>query len=114
MNLVDVIAGSERAVLNLFGRPASYVLNSDGTSATLVAYVRGVRAEDLFASAQQLDVVGVIDAAAFFAAFPAKLSPARLDRLKVGPRSFAIEGWRGSPNDIAPVFFKLLLRGGQQ
>ena len=112
-NLVDRIAGSMRWALQALGRPQLYtVLN--GPQAELIAYVRGVRSEDLFAGAMQQDVAAVIDAAAFRAAFPTRRTPVRLDRLHIDNASWAVEDWRGSPNDAEPVFFKLLLRGGHQ
>jgi hypothetical protein len=102
-----------RWALARYGRPQTYtVLN--GPQAELTAYVRGVRAEDLFAGANQQDVAAVIDAQAFRAAFPTRAYPQRLDRLRVDGASWAVEEWRGSPNDGQPVFFKLLLRGGRQ
>lgn len=114
LNLVDAIAASMRWTLARFGRDQTYALHGGG-EATLRAYVRGVREDDLFAAAMQQDVAGVIDAAAFKAAFPARNYPQRFDRLRLGDgRSFAVEEWRGAPNDTQPVFFKLLLRGGQQ
>lgn len=113
-NLVDTIAGPMRWALQRFGRPHQYVLNDAVTVAPLTLYVRGVREQDLFAGALQQDQAAVIDASAFRAAFASRQSPQRFDRVRVGPISYAVEAWRGSPNDDAPVFFKLLLRGGGQ
>jgi hypothetical protein len=113
MNLVDSTAPALRYGFSLFGRPATYV-PSNGASAPLLAFIRGVRSDDLFASAMQQDVAAVIDAAQFKALFPARPIPARYDRLRTATMSYAVEEWRGSPNDDAPVFFKLLLRGGTQ
>jgi hypothetical protein len=50
----------------------------------------------------------------FYAAFPTRLSPQRMDRFRFGTISYSIESWRGAPNDTAPTLFKLLLRGGGQ
>lgn len=113
MNLVDSTAPALRYGFSLFARPATYV-PSGGGSASLLAFIRGVRSEDLFASAMQQDNAAVIDAAQFKLLFPARPIPARYDRLRTATMSYAVEEWRGSPNDDAPVFFKLLLRGGTQ
>jgi hypothetical protein len=113
MNLVDSTAPALRYGFTLFARPASYA-PSGGASATLLAFIRGVRSDDLFASAVQQDVAAVVDAAQFKALFPARPIPARYDRLRTATMSYAVEEWRGAPNDDAPVFFKLLLRGGTQ
>jgi hypothetical protein len=113
MNLVDMIAPGARWVLGAVGRPLTYA-RLDGSEAQLTAFVRGLRSEDLFAGAAQQDVAGVVDAAQFGAAFPARPLPQRLDRVRIGPRSWTVEEWRGAPNDDAPVFYKLLLRGGSQ
>jgi hypothetical protein len=113
MNLVDATAGPLRFAFALFARPATYVPGS-GASAPLMAFIRGVRSDDLFASAIQQDNAAVIDAAQFKALFPARPIPARYDRLRTATASYAVEEWRGSPNDDAPTFFKLLLRGGSQ
>jgi hypothetical protein len=114
INLVDWIAAVERQTFAMFGGAATYVLNDAVTTASLKAYVRGLRSQDLFAAAAQQDVLGVVDAAAFVVAFPARVSPQRFDRLRVGTISYAVEQWRGSPDNDQPVFFKLLLRGGNQ
>jgi hypothetical protein len=113
VNIVDGIAPSLRAGFRLFARPATYVPNS-GASASLFAFIRGVRSDDLFASAMQQDVAAVVDAAEFAVLFPMRPIPARYDRLRTTTTSYAVEEWRGSPNDDSPVFFKLLLRGGTQ
>jgi hypothetical protein len=114
VNLVDTLAASMRWALGMFGRPLVYQ-QQGGPNAILTVYMRGVRADDLFAGAMQQDVAAVVDAAAFRAAFSLRLNPARFDRLRLDDgTTFAVEAWRGSPSDDAPVFFKLLLRGGQQ
>jgi hypothetical protein len=113
MNLVDRIRGAEIWTLRAFGRDVAYDLHS-GESATVRAYLRGVRADDLFGAAMQQDQAGIIDAGGFAVAFAPRKTPARLDRLRSAGRTFSVEEWRGSPNDAAPVFFKLLLRGGSQ
>lgn len=95
------------------GRTATYEQHG-GASAPLLAFIRGVRSDDLFAAVMQQDVAGVVDAADFAAAFPARVRPQRYDRLKTPTFTYAVEEWRGSPNDDAPVFYKLLLRGGAQ
>ena len=113
MNLVDATAGPLRFAFTLFARPATYA-PSNGASASLLAFIRGVRSDDLFASAVQQDVAAVVNAAEFATLFPARPIPARYDRLRTATMSYAVEEWRGSPNDDAPVFYKLLLRGGSQ
>lgn len=114
MNLVDAMASVLRMQVKTLGRDVDYTLN-DGATGVVRAYVRGVCAEDLFAGAVQQDVAAVINSEQFIAQFPARLMPARLDRLRVrNGRSYAVEEVRGAPNDEQPVFFKLLLRGGQQ
>lgn len=94
--------------------PAQYQPQGAAGSTQLLAFIRGVRAEDLFGAAMQQDVAAIIDAAEFAAAFPASPKPRRYDRLRTPTMSYAVEEWRGSPNDDQPVFFKLLLRGGMQ
>jgi hypothetical protein len=113
MNIIDAIAGSQRAFVKNMSRPLVYVQNDGVTIATILAYVRGLRAEDLFASALQQDLVAVTDAAAFAIAFPARSTPQRFDRLRIEATSYAVEDWRAAPAFGNPVFFKLQLRGGQ-
>lgn len=113
MNLVEVGRPYWRFAHKLVARPAQYQQGA-GAPLPLAAFIRGVRSDDLFASAMQQDIAAIVDAADFAAAFPARPVPARYDRLRTATVSYAIEEWRGSPNDDAPVFFKLLLRGGQQ
>lgn len=94
--------------------PAFYQPQGGASVKPLPTFIRGLRSDDLFASASQQDNVAIIDAVDFAAAFPARPSPTRYDRLRTATRSYAIEEWRGSPNDDTPVFFKLLIRGGTQ
>lgn len=112
VNVVDLMRPSLRWLHSAFARPQTYVPQG-GAAVTLAAWIRGVRDEDLFAGAIQQDLAAVIDAESFTAA-TGRSHPARYDRLRFGGQSFAVEAWRGSPNDDAPVFFKLLLRGGGQ
>ena len=99
--LVDKIAPSLRWLLALFGRPQTYALNDHSATVQLVAWVRGVRSDDLFAAAMQQDVAAVINAAAFKTAFAPRVTPQRYDRLHIAGRSWSVEEWRGSPNDAS-------------
>jgi hypothetical protein len=113
MNIVELGRPYWLAGFKMTAKPATYAPHN-GTPVTLLAYIRGVRAEDLFAAVMQQDLAGVIDADEFKALYPARPIPARYDRLRTSTMSYAVEEWRGSPADDQPVFFKLLLRGGQQ
>ena len=112
--LVDAGRASWRWLHRQTANPADYS-QQGAAGVQLLAFIRGVRSDDLFASAMQQDVVAVLDAADFAALFPAHPTPARYDRLRT-PRgiTYSVEEWRGSPNDDEPVFFKCLIRGGQQ
>lgn len=113
-NLVDAIGAAERALLKSFGRAMTYVPQATPNAPAMITmYVRGVRADDLFASAQQQDVAAVLDAAEFRTAF-GPTPPRRFDRVRRGAAAFSVEESRGAPNDDSPVFYKLLLRGGTQ
>lgn len=111
--LVDLGSPAWRWLFKATANPASYAAQGEATL-PLLAFIRGVRSDDLFASAMQQDVAAILDAKDFAAAFPARPKPQRYDRLRTPTTSYAVEEWRGSPNDDQPVFFKLLLRGGQQ
>lgn len=113
MNLVEVGRPFWRYLHRATAKHGQYQQGT-GAPASLLVFIRGVRSDDLFASAMQQDIAAIIDAADFAAAFPARPIPARYDRLRTARFSYAVEEWRGSPNDDEPVFFKLLLRGGQQ
>lgn len=110
-NLVDAITSPMRFALRLFGRTVEYQPQAGGTT-QIVAFLRGVRSDDLFAGAIQQDVAAVVDALQLQVAIGRP--PQRFDRLRTAQRTFAVEEWRGAPNDDQPVFFKLLLRGGTQ
>lgn len=112
MTLVDRIAPSLRWLLAAMGRDVTYTGDKGQTTATVRAYVRGVRSDDLFAAALQRDLAAVVDSQQFVNAIGAL--PQRFDRMRVAGASYSVEEWRGSPADAAPVFFKLLIRGGQQ
>lgn len=112
-NFVEIIRGPMRWQLDRFGTDADYTLH-DGSTAVLRVYVRRVRAEDLFAGAMQQDIAAIVAADQFRAAFPSRFTPARLDRIRTPEgRSYVVEEHGGSPQ-INPVFFKMLVRGGQQ
>lgn len=111
-NFIDAMRGATLWVFHRTARPGSYT-PLGGAATSLDAFVRGLREEDAFAGAMQSDNVAVISADDFAAAFGAEM-PKRLDRLRMGAMTYAVESWRGSPNDTAPVFYKLLVRGGQQ
>jgi hypothetical protein len=113
MNLIEVGRPAWRYAFGLMAKPAQYQQQA-GAQLTIAAFLRGLRSDDLFASAMQQDMVAILDAGTYAALFPARPVPARYDRLRTAKFSYAVEEWRGSPNDDEPVFFKLLLRGGQQ
>jgi len=108
--LIDAGAAPWRWLFQQTANPAQYVAQGSAP-VTVLAFIRGVRAEDLFASATQQDVACVIDAAEFARVLPPGAKPARYDRVRTGTVSYTVEEWRGSPNDAWPVFYKLLLRG---
>lgn len=112
--LVEMARPAWRWAFKQIANSASYMPQGGASATPLLAFIRGVRSDDLFASAMQQDVAAVVDAIDFATAFPARPKPQRYDRLRTPTTSYAIEEWRGSPNDDSPVFFKLLLRGGQQ
>jgi hypothetical protein len=111
-NLVDsALKLPLRFVLSLFGRQVFYT--APNASESIVAYIRGVRADDLFASAMQGDLAAVVNGAEFAAKIAP--SPRRFDRLRTeAGLTYSVEEWRGAPTESDPVFYKLLLRGGQQ
>ena len=94
------------------GKPVFYTPQT-GAAATISAYIRGNRSDDLFASAIQGDLAAVVNAGEFAAKIGP--SPRRFDRLRTDAGlTYSVEEWRGAPVEADPVYFKLLLRGGQQ
>jgi hypothetical protein len=112
MSVVDATAPAFRAMLKAFGGSVSYT-PTGGATVQIVAFVRGIREEDLFVEALQRDSVAVLDAAAFTAA-TGEATPRRLDRLQTAAGKYTVESWRASPESGPFIFMKLLLRGGQQ
>jgi hypothetical protein len=113
MNLIDSIAPFERYGLALFARDVQYLQQGVPASLVVRAFMRGLRAEDTFASAMQQDLVAVIDAEQFEIVVRHPL-PRRFDRMIVGTQSYAVQEWRPAPAVPPFVFFKILLRGSQQ
>jgi len=115
MNIVNSISQPMRTVFASFARDVTYRLHT-GETATVKAFIRGIKEDDLFAGAMQQDQVAQVDAVVWKAAFPSRQQPQRYDRIitPANGQTFAVESFRGAPNDGEPVFFKLLLRGGQQ
>lgn len=114
INLVDGTAPALRAAFAMFARPAGYARGPAGVVTPIKAFVRGVRADDLFGAAAQGDKMAQVDCVDFRTLFGADALPMRYDRVRTMGQSYTVEETRGSPNDDAPVFFKMLLRGGSQ
>jgi len=112
MSYVTAISGGMQAALKQFGAAVGYTPLA-AVSVQVVAFVRGLREDDLFVEAMQRDSVAVIGADEFKAQ-TGKDTPRRLDRLATASASYTVEAWRAAPESGPPVFFKLLLRGGQQ
>jgi hypothetical protein len=115
MSLASILAPLHRAHVRSQGEAVTYHLHT-GEDATVTAFVRGVRADDLFGAAMQLDVVAILDASEFVKAFPTRARPARMDRVRSpAGQSYTVQECRASPEGTdAPVLFKLLVRGGGQ
>lgn len=113
-NLVDLGAPVWRWGFRRIARAIDYTGNIEKATNHPLAFVRGLRKEDLFGAAEQFDVVAVVDALEFATLFPVQLHPVRFDRLRTAAKSYSVEEWRGSPADDGPVFYKILLRGGSQ
>jgi hypothetical protein len=113
-NIVDGVSPIIRKTLALFTRGATYQRGANGAPVAVPVSITGLRTDQVFGAAAQGDVFAELDVAAFEAAFGAGSTPAKFDRLRVQAKSYAVEEWRGAPNDAAPVVFKLLLRGGSQ
>ena len=112
-NLVDGIAPFEAWALRQFARDVQYMQQVGLAPSVLRAFMRGLRAEDTFASAMQQDLVAVVDAKQFEIVVGHPL-PRRFDRMIVGTQSYAVQEWRPAPAVPPFVFFKILVRGSQQ
>lgn len=114
MNLIDsFLKNPLRWLVDVtHGKPVFYTPQT-GAGDSINAYVRGTQSDDLFAAAMQGDLVAVINAGEFVAKIGP--SPRRFDRLRTGAGLvYSVEEWRGAPVEADPVYFKCLLRGGQQ
>lgn len=107
MNYVDLTRDTFRAAHTGFTAPCTYA------GVTILAFARGLGADDTWAAVLQQDIVGVIDVAEFLEKLPDRPEPQRLDKMVVGGRTFTVMEWKGAPV-IDPVFYKVLLRGGSQ
>lgn len=110
-NIITETASTFQAFFERFASAVVYKLHG-GAEFAVKAFARGVSDDDLFAEAQQRDIVAVVDAAKF-ASITGQDTPRRLDRMIIRGSSYTVETWRGAPVS-EPTFFKLLLRGGQQ
>jgi hypothetical protein len=112
VSFVTVTAGGFQALLKAYGAQVDYVA---GTAAAVKvgAFVRGLREDDLFVEAQQRDSVAVLDAKEFTAK-TGQATPRRLDKLTTATGRYTVEAWRAAPESGPAIFYKLLLRGGQQ
>jgi hypothetical protein len=112
-NLVDAVSPYERWALRQFARDVQYMQQGGLAPSVLRAFMRGLRAEDTFASAMQQDLVAVVDAQQFAVVTGLEM-PRRYDRLIAGSQSYAVQEWRPAPAVPPFVFFKILVRGSQQ
>jgi hypothetical protein len=114
MSAVDTLAPILLRPLILFGRDCDYTPHAGiGVVVVLRAYVRGVRADDLFAAAEQGDLTAVLNAKEFELKLPGR-TPRRYDRLQTLDQSYTVEEWRASPHFDNPVVYKVRIRGGHQ
>lgn len=105
--LVSMINAPTRA---LFRLGASSQLYEGVAIATAVV---GYNSEEhVFVDAIEGDMVATVDVVDFFAAFPVRPAPRRLDKMTVGGRTYTVQGWHAAPPDGSPVWFRMLLRGG--
>src|SRR5262249_24400186 len=95
-NLVDVVSLYERWALRRFARDVQYMQQGGLAPSVLRAFMRGLRAEDTFASAMQQDLVAVVDAEQFTVVTGLEL-PRRYDRMITGSQSYAVQEWRPAP-----------------
>jgi hypothetical protein len=112
-NLVDGIAPHERWALRQFARDVQYMQQGAPAPSEVRAFMRGLRAEDTFASAMQQDLVAVVDAQQFTIVTGLEM-PRRYDRMIAGSQSYAVQEWRPAPAVPPFIFFKILVRGSQQ
>jgi hypothetical protein len=113
MNVVDIITGPIRTGLAFFTRPVLYQAQGAIAPSTINAFMRGLRTQDTFAAAAQMDLVAVVNADQFRTVV-GNQTPRRYDRLIADGQSYAVEEWRASPAAPPPIEFKILLRGSQQ
>lgn len=115
-NLVDLGRAPWKALHAAMSRVVTYT--PYGTPSfpafQINAFVRGLRADDLFGDALQTDVVAIVDAEDLAAAMPGRPRPLQFDRLSALAQTFSVQEWRAAPHYESPIFFKLLLRGGHQ
>jgi hypothetical protein len=112
-SLVDAVSPYERWALRQFARDVQYMQQGGLAPSVLRAFMRGLRAEDTFASAMQQDLVAVIEAQQFTIVTGLEL-PRRYDRIISAGQSYAVQEWRPAPAVPPFVFFKILVRGSQQ
>lgn len=110
---VDSARALLRQGFRAFARSVTYTPHG-GSEQTIQASTTGKAVVELFGAAQQQDLVGTVDATEFRATFGATATPRKFDRLQTAGLTYTVQEWRGAPHDSAPVFFRLLLRGGQQ
>lgn len=116
-NLVDGGRSSWRALHRSMSRVVDYVPYGVEPTVDIHCFIRGLRSDDLFASALQTDIVGIVSADDLALLLPARPAPLRYDRVHQANALgfyFTVEEWRGAPHYDQPIFFKLLLRGGTQ
>lgn len=114
INLVDFAAPYHRALFQMIAKPQPY--RAEGAAPVdLLAFLRGLASDQVFASVMQGDLMVVLDAAEFAAKIgPLPQQPRRFDRIVVRGLPYSVEEVRGSPEGDQPVFWKLKIRGGQQ
>lgn len=113
-NFVDAIRAKQRGTFAGFALPGLYSRGPAGAPTEINVFVIGNRADGLFGAAVQGDVFAQVDAAEFRVLFGDGSTPQKFDRLRTMGQSYTVQEMRGAPNNDAPVFFKLLLRGGSQ
>lgn len=113
MTYIDQVTPILRRGFSGFVRDVLYHPNGAALPSTVRMFMRGLRAEDAFAAAQEQDLYGEIDVV-LFRTVTGNQTPRRFDRVIADGNSYTVQEWRGAPASPPPVFFKMQLRGGQQ
>jgi hypothetical protein len=106
----DIMGAAFSSMFDMFSSTCEYY-RAGASLGTFKTSVKGLRGDELWGAAAQGDRLAVFR---YTEIFPVTGEPQRFDRVVLNGQSYTVIDWRQAPAAGAPVWYRLILRGGTQ